>query len=94
MNAMFQRNASRFAKGSGCYACNCCGRKTRAVGHGDCEHVRLCAQCYELAGYENMVQDGAKLSGSEQAHVARLVAEVKAAGGHDPDVSLFSFLKV
>lgn len=46
-----------FQKGSGCYTCNCCGRKTRSTGNGDNEWVGLCEQCYEIGGIENQMQN-------------------------------------
>jgi hypothetical protein len=49
---------SRFQKGSGCYTCKVCGKRTRSTGQGDNEHVRLCVNCYEKAGDENDVTDG------------------------------------
>jgi len=51
------RNSSRFGNG-GCYVCNVCGKKTRSTGRGDNEFVGLCADCYDIAGLENMVSDG------------------------------------
>jgi hypothetical protein len=48
---------SGFKKGSGCYDCGICGKKTRAI-NGDAEHVGLCVACYEKAGDENAVLDG------------------------------------
>lgn len=50
--------ANRFAKGSGVYTCRSCDRKTRATGRGDNEDIRLCVECYELAGIENAFLDG------------------------------------
>lgn len=52
------KQASRFAKGSGLYACRSCGRQTRATGGRDNENVRLCVECYELGGIENAFLDG------------------------------------
>lgn len=49
---------SRFQKGSGAYKCEGCGKMTRATGRGDCEHVRMCARCYDVAGWVNAVSDG------------------------------------
>lgn len=49
---------NRFKRGSGCYTCTSCGRKTRATGRGDNEHVSMCAECYDKAGDENAVADG------------------------------------
>lgn len=50
-------NASKFQRGSGCYTCQACGRKTRATGRNENEHVGLCAPCYDLAGIENDISD-------------------------------------
>lgn len=44
---------SKFAKGSGCYQCEECGKLTRSTGRGDNEKVKLCAECYEQAEQEN-----------------------------------------
>lgn len=44
---------NRFERGSGCFTCRCCGRKTRSTGRGDNEHAELCAQCFDAAGSEN-----------------------------------------
>lgn len=49
---------SRFQRGSGCYTCGVCGKRTRSTGRGDCEHVKLCVDCYDRAGDENAVLDG------------------------------------
>lgn len=51
------KNASRFQKGSGCYTCRSCGKRTRSTGRGDNEHVGLCAACYDDAGDENAHND-------------------------------------
>jgi len=74
--------SNRFARGSGVYTCGCCGRSTRATGRGDNEHVGLCAECYDLAGYSNAVSDhGADdLTDRDRAEIARLLAELKAKG--------------
>lgn len=49
--------ANRFVKGSTTFICECCGHNTRftndqAVG------AKMCPACWDLAGYENMIQDG------------------------------------
>ena len=49
---------NRFVKGSGCYECIACHKKTRSTGNGDNEHCRLCVRCYDIAGDENAVTDG------------------------------------
>lgn len=44
-----------FKKGQSTFTCRCCNRTTRNTnGEGDLD---LCAQCYELAGLENMLSD-------------------------------------
>ena len=46
---------NRFAKGSGVYVCQFCGRLTRKTGDG--ANVGSCELCYEIAGYENQMSD-------------------------------------
>lgn len=46
----------RFAKGSGCYQCGCCGKLTRET-NPDAASCRLCAACYEEALWENAHSD-------------------------------------
>jgi hypothetical protein len=57
MEGFTMRNASRFQRGSGCYICQGCGKRTRSTGRGDNEHVRMCEDCYDEAGLENMHSD-------------------------------------
>ena len=45
----------RFARGSGCYTCQTCGRRTRETGDG--ANVKLCEPCYDLAGWQNSISD-------------------------------------
>lgn len=45
----------RFNEGSGCYSCKVCTRKTRDTG--DNGALRLCPECYEMAGIENAIAD-------------------------------------
>jgi len=72
---------NRFQRGSGMYQCRCCKRNTRSVGNGDSEHVRLCVQCYDLAGEQNTFSDtGAFYAGHEE--VLRLINEVAEKGGN------------
>jgi hypothetical protein len=49
---------SGFEKGTGCYECGVCGKKTRSTGNGDNENAKLCVECWEKAGDENAVMDG------------------------------------
>jgi hypothetical protein len=71
------RPRNRFERGSGMYECRCCTRKTRSTGNGDNENVRLCVDCFDLAGYENMVSDGEDLSDAYKADIKNLVAFLK-----------------
>ena len=47
------RNPSHFQRGSGCYVCSSCGKRTRSTGRGDNEHAGVCATCYDEGGMEN-----------------------------------------
>jgi hypothetical protein len=44
---------NRFQKGSGCYECQACHKKTRSTGRNDNENLRLCEQCYDEGGLVN-----------------------------------------
>lgn len=60
-----------FQRGSSVYVCRCCGRSTRAsrdMSEGD---IKLCAQCYELAGWENTFSD----YGAEEVNVENVTSE-------------------
>ena len=77
---MAQAKRNRFAKGSGCYTCERCTRKTRSTGQGDNEYAGLCAECYDLAGMENEIED----SGSTQellAEIANQETLIRTKGG-------------
>lgn len=45
-----------FQKGTGCFKCEGCGRQTRATGE-QAVGVKLCPECWDLAGYYNEWQD-------------------------------------
>jgi len=54
------RNHSKFQKGHRpVFTCATCGRSTRLAGQGNDE---MCAECWELAGLENSVLDGAPIA--------------------------------
>ena len=55
---MTKLTRSQFQRGSGCYVCRACDHRTRDTG-GDGAGVQLCDLCYEEAGIENMISDGA-----------------------------------
>lgn len=74
------KSSNKFQKGSGCYKCTSCKRLTRDDGTGDSAYTFVCAQCYELGGIENAIQDG---EGTEQDHerAKELTAEIIKLGG-------------
>lgn len=49
-----------FRRGQSTYTCRCCGRTTRDV-HGE-GHIGICYECFELAGFENMLSDDGELT--------------------------------
>lgn len=70
------RKANRFAKGSGVYTCRCCKHDTRATG-GDGADVGLCDTCYELAGYDNLIQDSGDLTKGDIENIIGMIAFIK-----------------
>lgn len=48
---------NRFQKGSGCYNCAVCGKRTRSTGNGDNENLMQCEKCYEEGGLINEHSD-------------------------------------
>lgn len=63
------RNSSKFGRGTGVYACAACTRKTRQTG-GDNDSLKLCVECYEMAGLENEMSD----NGETPETLAKFVA--------------------
>lgn len=54
------KSYSRFQRGTSCYLCACCGRRTRATGIQSVDSD-LCPDCYALAELYNSGLDGADL---------------------------------
>lgn len=50
-------SVDKFQRGSGCYVCRACGKRTRDTGHAETS-VRLCRKCFEDGGIENEHADG------------------------------------
>jgi hypothetical protein len=73
---MMFKAANRFAKGSGVYTCRCCSHNTRHTG-GDGSSVGLCDTCYDLAGYDNMIQDGGDIRKADIENIISMVAFIK-----------------
>jgi len=81
------RDGRRFRTGSGCYKCHCCGRMTRSTDNSN-EYLDLCYQCYELAGYENMISDAGGIDnltreGPDEVRrrIRSYIAEIERRGG-------------
>lgn len=66
-----------FTRGSGAYRCRSCNRLTRDDGNGDSVNCRLCTQCFELCGYDNMVMDGGELSERDIGYIKQLIETLK-----------------
>ena len=71
---------STFTKGSGCYKCTSCGRMTRDTGDRDAVHARMCSQCFEASGLDNMISDGCA-SENDKKRYEDLKAEITKLGG-------------
>ena len=76
--------SNRFVKGCAVYKCRLCQRLTRQTGQGDNDHIGLCAECYELAGLENVVMDGDELRAVDVDRIHALRAFIASKGGN-PD---------
>jgi len=69
-------NRNRYFRrgGRGVFKCAICERGTREAGQGN---DRLCPECYELAGLENMIFDGhstaAELANDSAALLKRII---------------------
>lgn len=72
-------SVSKFQKGVGVYCCEICERRTRTVDR-DAAVCRLCAECYEYAGIENMLSDGGE-DPELRAQLEVLKARIEALGG-------------
>lgn len=74
---------SYFRRGSGLFACRCCGYKTRNTG-GDNADVKLCRECYDLAGEENHLSDTDHFS-TNPAEILSMIAAIEARGSDASD---------
>lgn len=70
---------NRFRRGESTFKCHICRRGTRYTGVQSVGSS-LCPECYELAGLENMVQDGEDL-GTVVAERDSLLREIAKKGG-------------
>lgn len=72
------KTSNRFNVGSGVYACDLCGRKTRETGGGESD-ADLCFECFELCGMANAINDGATWD-SLVSDAQSMIAELNAKG--------------
>jgi hypothetical protein len=75
------KRTTTFTRGSGVYPCRVCQRRTRDDGQRDSVHVRLCSQCYELGGIENMFHDG-NAEPSDATEALALLAQLETKGAN------------
>ena len=77
MNRSYRSN---FQRGMPLYNCIVCKRRTR--GDGDCNSCELCAECFELAGWDNHHNDnGSKPDAEEMATFNALLKKIVKLGG-------------
>jgi hypothetical protein len=69
-----------FQKGSGCYTCSACGRKTRDTS-GDAVNCGLCDECFELSGIDNSILDGISTYKNEKETIEALQKSLTDKGG-------------
>ncbi len=74
------RNASKFGRGTGVYSCTACTRKTRQTG-GDNDSLKMCEECYEIAGLENTIADHGDPEERHASEIARLTHLCRSKGG-------------
>ena len=73
----------------GTFVCHVCNRKTRDTGQG-VDH--LCMECYEICGYDNMIND----SGADEPDAVtlkecnRLLKKIEKRGGDAARVKKFN----
>lgn len=62
------------------FACECCGRNTR--GQTECSDIAMCPECYDLAGWDNEINDmGGHPSPEQMLHFEDLLSEIVSGGG-------------
>lgn len=89
---MTMGKSDRFQRGSGVYTCEICGRKTRSTGRGDNEHMGLCAECFDLCGYENMIYDGHEIGPVSVLEINQLYRAIITKGGK-PQFAHMSYIE-
>jgi len=77
------RKMNRIAAGSGVYRCRVCHGRTRRTDQ-DAAQIGLCAECFELAGDDNMHNDDGTVPTARQAvHYAELLFRISRREGAD-----------
>jgi hypothetical protein len=77
-----KRGHSHFQRGSGCFDCRSCGRRTRDTGVQSIG-AKVCTDCYELAGMDNACNDNGTSPADEgyTAEIAARLANIAKRGG-------------
>jgi hypothetical protein len=83
-------NNRHFRYGRSTFTCLSCGRRTRDAGQG---WVECCFECYELAGLDNSVNDGAAALAEVILERDRLLAKAVKQGSNEARIrNQFSYL--
>lgn len=72
---------SKFRRGSSTFRCNVCERLTRETGVQGLG-MKICPQCFELAGIENEISDGHSTLEERKADIEAYVADIYLKGGN------------
>lgn len=62
---------NRFARGTGCFTCESCGRRTRQTPVTAGSDWPVCEDCFELAGYQNGISDNGPVDAADYIVYAR-----------------------
>jgi hypothetical protein len=78
-----QSRRSHFQRGAGIYHCRSCTRNTR--GSGDCVSAKLCEQCFEIAGYDNQLNDSGEVATADERKLLNGYLAIIAERGGDAE---------
>jgi hypothetical protein len=81
---------NRFARGTPTFKCDICQRLTRNAGQPT--DSTICFECWELAGWDNSVNDGAPLEEAAAARDELLDKAVKLGGNEARMIAEFTYL--
>jgi hypothetical protein len=72
------RKHNQFGK-RGTFECETCGGRTRECGQ---ENTSICFECYEIAGYENSIQDAHMSVDEVKKVIAPMIAKMEKRNGY------------